>query len=144
MATQRMVYAVMRFGGFLGLGGHVYTVPWAKLNYDPELGGFHTDITEAELQDAAHLPHDSDRDQEREMGKGRRDLERAHDTAPRDLCRLEVRDVLVLVEDPSVRGCQELREKVEERGLPGAVRPDHRVDVAPLDAEVHVLHGHEA
>jgi sporulation protein YlmC with PRC-barrel domain len=59
----RVVYAVMRFGGFLGVGGHQYTVPWSKLTYDPKLAGFHTDITEAELQDAPHLPHDSDRDQ---------------------------------------------------------------------------------
>src|SRR5918994_973760 len=58
--SGKVVYAVMSFGGFLGLGAHLYTVPWDKLHYETSLGGYHTDITEAELQDAPTLPHDSD------------------------------------------------------------------------------------
>jgi hypothetical protein len=65
--SGRVVYAVMSFGGLLGVGAHVYTVPWDKLNYDARLGGYHTDITQRELQDAPHLPHDSDRQHEEEV-----------------------------------------------------------------------------
>ncbi len=65
--SGRVVYAVMSFGGFLGLGAHLYTVPWEKLHYDTGMGGYHTDITEAELHDAPTLPHDSDQKREAEF-----------------------------------------------------------------------------
>jgi sporulation protein YlmC with PRC-barrel domain len=50
--SGRVVYAVAQFGGFLGLGGKEYTIPWDKLNYVPRLGGFQTDITEEQLRGA--------------------------------------------------------------------------------------------
>lgn len=50
--SGRIAYVVMSFGGFLDLGRESYTVPWAKLKYDAQLGGFRTDITESELRDA--------------------------------------------------------------------------------------------
>src|SRR5215203_3031128 len=50
--SGRVVYAVMSFGGFLGIGTHTHTIPWEKLNYDTQLGGFRTDITPEELTDA--------------------------------------------------------------------------------------------
>ena len=65
--SGQVVYAVMRFGGFLGLGGHLYTVPWEKLHYSTHFGGYQTDITEGQLQDAPSLPHDSDREREEEL-----------------------------------------------------------------------------
>lgn len=65
--SGKVVYAVMSFGGFLGLGAHLYTVPWDKLHYETSLGGYHTDITEGELEDAPTLPHDSDRRREAEL-----------------------------------------------------------------------------
>ena len=46
-----VVYAVVSFGGLLGMG-ETCTVPWAKLRYDRKLGGYRTDITEAELRGA--------------------------------------------------------------------------------------------
>ena len=33
----RVVYAVMSFGGFLGIGSKEHTIPWEKLKYDPSL-----------------------------------------------------------------------------------------------------------
>ena len=48
--SGRVVYTVASFGGFLGLGGNEYTIPWNKLNYDLGLGGYVTDITEAQLK----------------------------------------------------------------------------------------------
>jgi hypothetical protein len=34
-----VVYAVMSFGVFLGMGNEEHTIPWNKLNYDNSLGG---------------------------------------------------------------------------------------------------------
>ena len=50
--SGRVVYADMVFGGFLGLGEHHHTIPWAKLSYDTSLGGYRTDITEAQARGA--------------------------------------------------------------------------------------------
>ncbi len=55
--SGRVVYAVASFGGFLGLGEHLHTIPWEKLHYDPKLYAYRTEVTEAELQDAPSLPH---------------------------------------------------------------------------------------
>ncbi|GHF71862.1 PRC-barrel domain-containing protein [Seohaeicola zhoushanensis] len=66
-ASGKVAYAVMGFGGFLGLGEDYRPVPWGKLTYDPVQGGFVTDLTEAEVQGAPER-HDrwyDDRDWER-------------------------------------------------------------------------------
>ncbi len=44
--SGRVAYAVGSFGGFLGIGAEEHTVPWRKLTYDTNLGGYRTDITE--------------------------------------------------------------------------------------------------
>src|SRR5690606_36982096 len=44
--SGKVTYAVMSFGGFLGLGHSHYPVPWAALKYDPSIGGYRTGITE--------------------------------------------------------------------------------------------------
>jgi hypothetical protein len=50
--SGRVIYAVMTFGGFLGLGSHPHMIPWEKLRYDTQLHGYRTDITEAQLRSA--------------------------------------------------------------------------------------------
>jgi hypothetical protein len=50
--SGRVVYAVMSFGGFLGIGAHEHTIPWEKLTYDTQLGGYRTDITQEQLTGA--------------------------------------------------------------------------------------------
>jgi hypothetical protein len=55
-----VAYAVMSFGGFLGLGEEEHTVPWNKLTYDTSLGGYRTDITEEQLRGAPTLYRDRD------------------------------------------------------------------------------------
>ena len=45
--SGRVAYAVMSFGGFLGMGTEEHAIPWNKLTYDTRLGGYRTDITEA-------------------------------------------------------------------------------------------------
>ncbi len=50
--SGRVLYVDVTFGGFLGIGVHHHTVPWEKLSYDKERGGYRTDITEAQVRDA--------------------------------------------------------------------------------------------
>jgi PRC-barrel domain len=50
--SGRVLYAVMSFGGFLGLAHSHYPIPWAALKYDTNLGGYRTGITEGQLRDA--------------------------------------------------------------------------------------------
>lgn len=56
--SGRCVYAVAQFGGFLGLGGQEYTIPWNKLSYDTSFGGYRTDVTEEQLKGAPQLGED--------------------------------------------------------------------------------------
>lgn len=51
-ASGQIAYAVMSFGGFLGIGAGHHPVPWKKLTYDTDLGGFVTDITQEQLTGA--------------------------------------------------------------------------------------------
>ena len=50
--SGQTVYAVVSFGGFLGLGESFYPVPWSKLKYDATLGGYVTDIETGQLEGA--------------------------------------------------------------------------------------------
>ena len=70
--SGKVAYAVMSFGGFLGLGADEHTIPWNKLDYDTELGGYRTDITEQQLRGAPTFYRErdyewSDRAREREL-----------------------------------------------------------------------------
>ena len=70
--SGKVPYAVMSFGGFLGIGEQEHTIPWSKLNYDTSLGGYRTDITEQQLKGAPSFYRDrhydwSDRAREREL-----------------------------------------------------------------------------
>jgi hypothetical protein len=63
-ASGRVAYAVMSFGGFMGLGHSHYPIPWGALTYDRSLAGFRANITEQQLRDAPDFSDDSweDRD----------------------------------------------------------------------------------
>lgn len=50
--SGHVAYAVTEFGGFLGLGSEVHTIPWEQLHYDTSLGGYKTNITEEQLRRA--------------------------------------------------------------------------------------------
>lgn len=60
--SGRITYAVMSFGGFLGIGEDHHPIPWAKLRYDTRLGGYRTDITEEQLRNAPERRDDWYRD----------------------------------------------------------------------------------
>src|SRR5262245_20314178 len=57
--SGRVAYAVMSFGGFLGLAHSHYPIPWSALKYDTNLQGYLTGITEAQLKDAPEFSDDS-------------------------------------------------------------------------------------
>ena len=50
--SGKVAYAVLSFGGFLGIGEDYYPVPWPALKYDTHLGGYVTGMTQRQL-DAA-------------------------------------------------------------------------------------------
>ena len=50
--SGRVSYAVLGFGGFLGLGNEHYPLPWQSLKYDTRLGGYRTGVTENQLRGA--------------------------------------------------------------------------------------------
>lgn len=57
--TGKVAYAVMGFGGFLGLGEAHYPIPWSKLSFDVTRDGFVTDLTEAEVSSAPTVAENS-------------------------------------------------------------------------------------
>ncbi len=57
--SGRVTYAVMSFGGFLGLGHSHYPLPWDTLKYNPKLQGYETNVTETQLKDAPAFSDDS-------------------------------------------------------------------------------------
>jgi hypothetical protein len=50
--SGKVAYAVVSFGGFLGMGEDYYPVPWPNLKYDTRLGGYRVGITEDQLKGA--------------------------------------------------------------------------------------------
>lgn len=50
--TGQVVYAVMSFGGFLGIGESYHPLPWKMLNYDTRLGGYVVDLDRSRLERA--------------------------------------------------------------------------------------------
>lgn len=57
--SGRITYAVMNFGGFLGMGESHHPLPWSSLKYDTSIGGFVTGVTEDQLRDAPAFSDDS-------------------------------------------------------------------------------------
>jgi sporulation protein YlmC with PRC-barrel domain len=48
--TGRVDYAVMSYGGFLGMGTRYYPIPWQMLKYDVREGGYRVDLRERDLE----------------------------------------------------------------------------------------------
>lgn len=58
--SGKVWYAVLSFGGFLGIGDDHYPLPWEALKYDTGLGGYRTGITQKQLQGAPKYRSDND------------------------------------------------------------------------------------
>jgi hypothetical protein len=50
--SGKVAYAVLSFGGFLGMGEDYYPVPWSTLSYDTDLGGYRVNFTKDQLEQA--------------------------------------------------------------------------------------------
>jgi sporulation protein YlmC with PRC-barrel domain len=50
--TGQVTYAVMSFGGFLGIGESYHPLPWKMLTYDTRLGGYVVDLDRRRLERA--------------------------------------------------------------------------------------------
>lgn len=50
--TGQVTYALMSFGGFLGIGEKFHPLPWDVLKYNTEREGYVIPLTKEELQDA--------------------------------------------------------------------------------------------
>jgi hypothetical protein len=60
--SGRVSYAVLSFGGFLGIGDDYYPLPWPSLKYNVELGGYQTMITNDQLQGGPKYDRESEYD----------------------------------------------------------------------------------
>jgi hypothetical protein len=56
--TGQVAYALLAFGGFLGVGTHVHPIPWQMLTYDEERHGYVADISRDQIEDAPSLELD--------------------------------------------------------------------------------------
>ncbi len=50
--SGRIAYAVMSFGGFLGMGERYHPLPWPTLKYDTRQGGYVVGLTKEQLEQA--------------------------------------------------------------------------------------------
>lgn len=48
----KVAYAVLSFGGFLGIGSDYYPIPWAQLRYDTSVDGYVLNTTKEQLEGA--------------------------------------------------------------------------------------------
>ena len=59
MRSGRVRYAVLSFGGFLGMGGKLFAVPWTALELDTKNKRFVLDVGKARLQSAPGFDKDN-------------------------------------------------------------------------------------
>lgn len=50
--SNHIMFAVVGFGGFLGLGEKFHPLPWSTLDYDEDLNGYVVNLTKDQLQAA--------------------------------------------------------------------------------------------
>jgi hypothetical protein len=50
--SGKVAYAIMSFGGFLGVGNQYHPLPWSVLKYDTNLGGYVVNLDKRQLEGA--------------------------------------------------------------------------------------------
>ncbi len=50
--SNGIMFAVIGFGGFLGIGEKYHAIPWSVLDYDPDQGGYVVPFTKEQLKAA--------------------------------------------------------------------------------------------
>jgi sporulation protein YlmC with PRC-barrel domain len=56
--SGQVAYAVLTFGGFLGLGSRAYPLPWSMLTYDREQQGYCVELRFEDIEDAPYMTLD--------------------------------------------------------------------------------------
>jgi len=60
--SGNVVYAVLSFGGFLGMGQKHLPIPWSQLKYDLADEAYHVNLTEEEIRRAPAYEKDKEFD----------------------------------------------------------------------------------
>lgn len=68
--SGRVSYAVMSFGGFLGLGESLHPLPWETLTYDESVDGYRVSLTRAQLEGGPQAESDDSRWADRDYRSG--------------------------------------------------------------------------
>ncbi|TGS36256.1 PRC-barrel domain containing protein, partial [Mesorhizobium sp. M1D.F.Ca.ET.184.01.1.1] len=50
--SNGIMFAVIGFGGFLGMGEKYHAIPWASLDYDKDMGGYVVPFNKEQLKAA--------------------------------------------------------------------------------------------
>ena len=58
--SGKVSYAVMSFGGFLGIGDRHHPLPWDVLTYDTRMGGYIVNLDRATLENAPTYARDEE------------------------------------------------------------------------------------
>jgi hypothetical protein len=61
-SSGKVAYAVISFGGFLGMGEDYFPMPWVNLKFDANLNGYRVAITEDQLKNAPKYNRTTDWD----------------------------------------------------------------------------------
>ena len=62
-------YAVLSFGGFLGMGTDNYPLPWNMLTYDTNHGGYVIDLDKSLLENAPRYSNENEPTYDRDYGR---------------------------------------------------------------------------
>ncbi|HEX8641240.1 MAG TPA: PRC-barrel domain-containing protein [Allosphingosinicella sp.] len=67
--SGQVEYAVMRYGGFLGLGQRYYPLPWRILSYDTRQGGYRIEMSHRDMERAPSFGRDDEPSFSRDYGR---------------------------------------------------------------------------
>ena len=68
--SGKVGYALMEFGGVLGVGAHVHPIPWESLTYDVDRDGYSVEMSREQLQHAPRMSlDDTDRPIDRQRAE---------------------------------------------------------------------------
>jgi sporulation protein YlmC with PRC-barrel domain len=58
--SGKVAYAILSFGGFLGMGESYHPLPWSLLRYDPGMTGYVVNLSKEKLQSGPSYATDAD------------------------------------------------------------------------------------
>lgn len=67
--SGKVRYAVMEFGGFLGIGTDRYPLPWDTLKYAPSMSGYVVSLSKEQLEQAPRYANDTTPEYSDEYGR---------------------------------------------------------------------------